>query len=728
MNGYNENYYLISNRYRNHNCEDIDKNNLLINSSNHKSFTNQKSLRNRNIYGVRDKNKKINCSQDDINIIKMKMNIDILNNKLMQIKKTFSKIDSIDLNINDKKPKKRNNSMIINDNIKNSSIYNINYNDIYTQNKYKYIFDNDISDYDYNYRKMPMNNNYFRNKSKKNIITNRLINDKEFRNNYKIFDDYEVDLNHEDNKYFNSPIKLSCKQPNSGRLFKNNINHSQKPLNFGITRNFFTINDKNKIINNKNNTKINNLDNLCFGDFDNYFLETFSSNKNNEQKNNNIYMYTISNEKEEKNECQKSNNINNNVNFGNIKNIKDIIINNININDMNNKCKINNNNKNNEIKSIIINKIDNKNDNQNDNILDINDNNNNDNKNNSNDNDNNIKSDNNNKNSELSIELGSSNSSLINKLANLNIKNHEKIENNINQNEIIINKAEQDINNNKNNNNNDNNDIENNKINKNEEKNNLNNNDNNNNNKELIIVNENNNKKRKKISIHEEDNISIEYNQKDKITKISIFDFFGGKKDFKPRNINVILEKLKRGKISPILLNKDAKDNLVKRPKSNKKEKNKINNNEKEKKLKKSSSAKLISSNKEKMLLNKYNIKNDKKIFHKIQKNKTSNNNHKKVCQKFKKNPQLFYTEDLCKLVIKSWDMDENGENKENNKILVNKSNKNSKNRIKIVNRNNIFLNDDNIEDMGEIEDNNIEPFNSLQKIIEESEEEEKNK
>ena len=130
------------------------------------------------------------------------------------------------------------------------------------------------------------------------------------------------------------------------------------------------------------------------------------------------------------------------------------------------------------------------------------------------------------------------------------------------------------------------------------------------------------------------------------------------------------------------------------------------------------------------MLLNKYNIKNDKKIFHKIQKNKTSNNNHKKVCQKFKKNPQLFYTEDLCNLVIKSLDLEENEDNKENDKILVNKINQKDKdnNTVKYVNRNNIFLNDDNMEDMGEIEDNNIEPFNSLQKIIEESEEEEKNK
>ena len=38
------------------------------------------------------------------------------------------------------------------------------------------------------------------------------------------------------------------------------------------------------------------------------------------------------------------------------------------------------------------------------------------------------------------------------------------------------------------------------------------------------------------------------------------------------------------------------------------------------------------------------------------------------ICEKFKKNPQSFFTENLCDLVIKSLDLEENGENDENKK------------------------------------------------------------
>ena len=182
---------------------------------------------------------------------------------------------------------------------------------------------------------------------------------------------------------------------------------------------------------------------------------------------------------------------------------------------------------------------------------------------------------------------------------------------------------------------------------------------------------------------------------------------------------------------------------MVRLPNNKKKERSPKNSNGLAAKIKKSSSTKLISSNKEKILLKKYNLNIDKQNFRKIPKieikkidklnkvnkaNKTNKNNQpKKVCDKFKKNPQLFYTEDLCNLVIKSLDLEENEDNKENDKILVNKINQKDKenNTVKYINRNNIFLNNENMEEMNE----NIEPFYHLQKIIEESDEDiEKNK
>ena len=117
-----------------------------------------------------------------------------------------------------------------------------------------------------------------------------------------------------------------------------------------------------------------------------------------------------------------------------------------------------------------------------------------------------------------------------------------------------------------------------------------------------------------------------------------------------------------------------------------------------------------MASNKEKLLLNEYNLKKYNHTFQKIQKNKI--NKKKRICKKFKNNPQQFFTEDLCNLVVKSFDIDENEDNKENNNIQIN-GEKSDDNHI----QENNFANYENEKEINE------EPFNSLQKIIEESDE-----
>ena len=77
-------------------------------------------------------------------------------------------------------------------------------------------------------------------------------------------------------------------------------------------------------------------------------------------------------------------------------------------------------------------------------------------------------------------------------------------------------------------------------------------------------------------------------------------------------------------------------------------------------------------------LKNKYKINdNNLKIREKDVQRKTPK---KEICEKFKKNPQNFFTENLCDLVIKSMDLDENGQKrvKHNNLDKNKKRNKNN--------------------------------------------------
>ena len=208
-------------------------------------------------------------------------------------------------------------------------------------------------------------------------------------------------------------------------------------------------------------------------------------------------------------------------------------------------------------------------------------------------------------------------------------------------------------------------------------------------------------KKIKNLSFHEEDNVTIEYNKKEEITKFDVFDFFGENQNFRPRNINVILEKLKRKKVknNSILLNDTNKKNL--------KDGENQNKSEEKKKIKRANSGISITSNKEKMLLKKYKLIRRNSNSQNKKKNYTKQKN--KICEKFRNNPQLFYSEEPCDLILKSIDIDGKYLKERNNKRIIHNQKKN------ITNYSNKRQ---NITDI----DIDIEPFNYLQKIIEEIE------
>ena len=152
MKVYNENYYKVNYRYNNY--EEADKTDSLINSFYCNSNIKMHNKRKQNTFKNYLKNK--NLSQDNINLIKIKKNFDLLNNKLIQFNNTFLKINSF--KSDNRNIKRRNNSMInIKENNSNSCRYDIdsNYKNNYIKYKYKI-----------------NNNNY--NNHKKNIVSHRL--------------------------------------------------------------------------------------------------------------------------------------------------------------------------------------------------------------------------------------------------------------------------------------------------------------------------------------------------------------------------------------------------------------------------------------------------------------------------------------------------------------------------------------------------------------------------
>jgi len=181
----------------------------------------------------------------------------------------------------------------------------------------------------------------------------------------------------------------------------------------------------------------------------------------------------------------------------------------------------------------------------------------------------------------------------------------------------------------------------------------------------LNIIKKSKKKALKKLSFHEEENITIKYNQKDEITRILIFDSNNRLRKTKPRNINVYLSKLKGVKPKPVLMNSNS---ILKNKET----------------MKKSNSASFMrfSMNKKNTILSNYcsNYLIDKYPLKQINKNfeikKTTPK--KEICERFKKNPQIFYTEELCDLVLKSLDLDISNEgeglNEDRNKSPVNRN------------------------------------------------------
>ena len=137
-----------------------------------------------------------------------------------------------------------------------------------------------------------------------------------------------------------------------------------------------------------------------------------------------------------------------------------------------------------------------------------------------------------------------------------------------------------------------------------------------------------------------------------------------------PRNINVYLSKLKRAKPKPVLINSNAPS-------------------ESKEKMKKSYSASsmMLSVNKKNKIINNYNSKNlnNKSPLKQVDKNSEIKKRtpKKEICEKFIKNPQQFYTEELCDLVLKSFDFENNNDNGESENKEKALNNKNGSSKIK---------------------------------------------
>jgi hypothetical protein len=219
-------------------------------------------------------------------------------------------------------------------------------------------------------------------------------------------------------------------------------------------------------------------------------------------------------------------------------------------------------------------------------------------------------------------------------------------------------------------------------------------------------------KKNKKITFNEKENIFIKYNENDEITQIFIYDVFGRIMKSVPKDINIYLSKLKRFKPKSVLLNYNSvinnNDIIQKEPKielnNQKRNTNKKNNiNYKDNIVIKSySNSSLIISPKENhKVKNRYNSNDNDLRKREIQRKKYK----KEICKKFKRNPQNFYTEPLCDLVIKSLDLDKSDENNNNLNNKINEDNSTKENVIE-----NSFE-----------RKMNIEAYNNLKKYFEEN-------
>ena len=638
MEEFTQNYFTLynDNNFKNSSLNQTMKYNNYINQRNNEYNNYNNEISQNQIIN----NNNSNISQDTISLVQIKNDLDLMNNKLNMISETLFNMNLFNSTSKNKINLKKSNSMnhkYIKTNKKISpNIYNARYNikDL-TMNNFGKTYS--FINNDINNKLIKNNNSEINNDINANCFPKGQYNS--FINNY-FAQTHNMTKPKKNKKIHNMKYRR-----NNSIIASNNFNNKYTFDDTLNINNFILENNSKKNINYNNTNKINNdkdcFENPFFGLYDQYFLEGFSvnTNKQNEELEDNIINNNMNNEELNDIEFNHKNEINQ-------------------MNDKENK-KLCNNIYDNKKKLIFSNFK------------------------------NNIKKIKTNNKTKPELIL-SQQTNLLNKIYNQYNKNNIKCEKNPKKEKNIINNEEI-------------NKIEkNNKIIINKKTINKNKID-----IKAISKDENNfanikkfkdNKKNKNLSFHEEDNITIEYNKKDEITKINVFDFFGENQNFQPRNVNVILEKLKRkkSKSKSILINNDNKKNLTQS--ENKKE---------TKKVKKSNSGISIRSNKEEMLLNKYKLLKNRKT----NSNKTYNNNYNikrknKLCEKFKNNPQLFYNEELCDLVIKSFDLDGIYINRNNSKGR--NKNENYKLTNKKENMTDIYFND--------------EPMEYLQKIIEETE------
>ena len=647
------NYYPINEYYNNY---------YLPNNS--KSLFEKKSFNNNN-YCLQNNRKEINGSYDEINLMKLNMKIELLNSKINQMNDAFSQINFNYLDNQKDKLKRQINLFHYNDKGK-----------VLT-----YQFENNFDDN----KTEELNNNCSNNNINNNQL--KIINSNKRKN-----------INSISNKYndLSSPFLLSSNQSkemsrnnNSSkkRIIKNTFQKDQN-YNYNISNNY-SVQENNNDNNTKNTLNLNYSNNCKFGSYDSYFIESKTNTKNTGQNSENTDMKTISIEKEKNNKRPKiisPTNINNNFYFNKDNKYEDNTIysekinntENNSSNDDNKKIKDYNNYQegNNDNKNFIIKQKPKSENNENQDF-------------------------NLNKKGDVG-NLGNKTTkkfSLLNKLSQLGKKNEYKdrienenrsIQNNLkdkgnnlitsdnynNKKIIIFNNYDKNSSNKINYKSNEN--IENNNLKK----------------EEILKDNISYIKKKsnKRLSIHEEENITIKYNEKDEITKILIYDALDREKRFIPKNINVYFSKLKRFRPQSVLLNsnikikyKDYKNNNKKRKKLNNKKRKLLQNKNEDKKIIKSKSASSLNSS----IYKRNKFKNNLNIKNKQLKNNSNDSKRiptkKEICEKFKKNPQFFYTENLCDLVIKSFDFSTADENKENFNKFNGAVNDNKNNVQKIV-------------------------------------------
>ena len=236
--------------------------------------------------------------------------------------------------------------------------------------------------------------------------------------------------------------------------------------------------------------------------------------------------------------------------------------------------------------------------------------------------------------------------------------------------------------------------------------------------------------KQKMLVFCEDENVTIKYDDREKITEISIYNVSGKKLNFIPKNINVYLNKLKKMKLKSILLNGNNNNLSTNESRT----KPKINKNTKKNKQKTQEQA-----NKTKEQINKTKNQNNKtKVSNKsIPKTPNKNENiyqklkdriffvkkkpspQKKteepkkqekivLCERFRNNPQMFFKEELCDLMIESLNLDKD---EILTKSLSQKDIENNNNTNKKV-KNKKCKDDDGF---------NMKAFNNLKKYFEEN-------